>query len=165
MFQILNKSSTWIYNKIKGETKWNEKQWTKSTHSLVNKTLIFLRENSKGEKNSCASRQMDLHVGSWKRHGSREMLSRTCTSCGFCAIVDREGLPSSSDGKESTCNAGDLRLTPCQEYPLEKKMATHSSILAWEIPWTEEPGGLQFIGSQRVRYDWATNTHRETKNK
>ena len=37
-----------------------------------------------------------------------------------------------------------------QEDPLEKRMATHSSILAWRIPWTEEPGGLQFIGSQRV---------------
>ena len=35
-------------------------------------------------------------------------------------------------------------------------MATHSKILAWEIPWTEEPGGLQSVGSQRVRHDWAT---------
>ena len=35
-----------------------------------------------------------------------------------------------------------------QEDPLEKKMATHSSVLAWESPWTEEPGGLQFVGSQ-----------------
>ena len=42
------------------------------------------------------------------------------------------------------------------EDPLEKKMATHSSILAWEIPWTEEPGGLQSIGSQRVRHDLVT---------
>ena len=40
-----------------------------------------------------------------------------------------------------------------QEDPLEKEMATHSSILAWRIPWTEESGGLQSIGSQRVRYD------------
>ena len=40
-----------------------------------------------------------------------------------------------------------------QEDPLEKEMATHSSILAWEIPWTEEPGGLQSIGLQRVRHD------------
>ena len=39
------------------------------------------------------------------------------------------------------------------EDPLEKGMATHSSILAWEIPWTEEPGGLQFMGSQRVGHD------------
>ena len=38
-----------------------------------------------------------------------------------------------------------------QEDPLEKGMATHSSVLAWRIPWTEEPGGLQPIGSQRVR--------------
>ena len=45
-----------------------------------------------------------------------------------------------------------------QEDHLEKQMATHSSILAWEISWTEEPGGLQSAGSQRLRQDWATNT-------
>ena len=39
------------------------------------------------------------------------------------------------------------------EDPLDKEMTTHSSILAWEIPWTEEPGGLQSMGSQRVRHD------------
>ena len=38
---------------------------------------------------------------------------------------------------------------------LEKEMATYSHILAWRIPWTEEPGGLQSMGSQRVRHDWA----------
>ena len=42
------------------------------------------------------------------------------------------------------------------EYPLEEGMITHSSILAWRIPWTEEPGGLQSMGSQRVRHDWGT---------
>ena len=46
-----------------------------------------------------------------------------------------------------------------QEDPLEKEMATHTSIFAWRIPWTEEPGGPQFMGSQRVRHDWVTNTH------
>ena len=40
-----------------------------------------------------------------------------------------------------------------QEDPLEKEMATHSSILAWKIPWTEEPGRLQSMGSQRVEHD------------
>ena len=44
------------------------------------------------------------------------------------------------------------------EDPLEKKMATHSSILAWIIPWTEEPGGLQSMRSKRVKHDWATNS-------
>ena len=51
--------------------------------------------------------------------------------------------------KESACNARDLG----QEDLLEKGMATHSSILAWRIPWTEEPGAPQFMGSQRVRHD------------
>ena len=41
---------------------------------------------------------------------------------------------------------------------VEMGMATHSSTLAWKIPWTEEPGGLQSMGSQRVTYDWMTNT-------
>ena len=45
-----------------------------------------------------------------------------------------------------------------QEDPLEKGMTTHSSILAWRIPWTEDPGGLQSVGSQRVGHDWTTNT-------
>ena len=46
----------------------------------------------------------------------------------------------------------------CEEDPQEKGMATHSSILAWRIPWTEEPGGLQSMGSQGVRHNWANNT-------
>ena len=45
-----------------------------------------------------------------------------------------------------------------QEDPLEKRMATHSSILAWRIAWTEDPGGLQSMGLQIVGHDWATNT-------
>ena len=44
-----------------------------------------------------------------------------------------------------------------QRDSLEKGMATHSSILAWRMPWTEEPGRLQSIGLQRVRHDWVTN--------
>ena len=43
--------------------------------------------------------------------------------------------------------------------PLEKEMATHSSILAWKISWTKEPRGLQYMELQRVRHDWATNTN------
>ena len=57
--------------------------------------------------------------------------------------------------KKSACNAGE----PLGwEDPLEKGLATHSSILAWGIPWTEEPSELQSMGLQRVRHDWATNT-------
>ena len=46
-----------------------------------------------------------------------------------------------------------------REDPLEKEMATHFSILAWRVPWTEEPGGLQSMGLQRVGQDWATSLH------
>ena len=53
----------------------------------------------------------------------------------------------SSGSKEITCNAGD----PGREDLLEEGMATHSSFLAWKIPWTEEPGGLQSMGLKRVR--------------
>ena len=45
-----------------------------------------------------------------------------------------------------------------QEDPLEKEIATHSSIIVWRIPWTEKPHGLQSTGSQRVEHDWVTNT-------
>ena len=68
------------------------------------------------------------------------------------------GFPSGASGKEPTCHCRRLRdkgwiLGSDQEDPLEKEMATHSSILAWEIPWTEEPGGLPSIGLQRVGPD------------
>ena len=106
------------------------------------------------------------------------------------------GVPCSSVGKESTCNAGDPGSIPGSRrspgegigYPfqcswaslvaqlvknlpamqetriwslgwedtLEKEMATHSSILAWRIPWTEKPGRLQSVGLQRVGHDWGT---------
>ena len=48
-----------------------------------------------------------------------------------------------------------------QKDPLEKEMTTHSSILAWEIPWTEETGGLQSLGSQRVRHNLATKQQQQ----
>ena len=51
------------------------------------------------------------------------------------------------------------------EGPLEKEMATHSSIHAWRIPWTEEPGGLQSTESQRVEHDWATSLSQLEKQK
>ena len=63
------------------------------------------------------------------------------------------GFPGDPDSKESTCNAGSVL---AQEDPLEKGVATHSSVLAWRIPRTEEPSRLQSMGSQRVGHDLAT---------
>ena len=63
------------------------------------------------------------------------------------------GVPSGSVVKNPPANSGDTSSVPGQEDPLEEEMATHSNILAWGSPWTEEPGGLQFMGSQRVGHD------------
>ena len=63
------------------------------------------------------------------------------------------GFPGGSEVKASASNAGDPGSIPGLEDHLEKKTATHSSILAWRIPWTEEPGGLQSTGLQRVRHN------------
>ena len=63
------------------------------------------------------------------------------------------GFPGGSDGKASACNAGDMGSIPGREDPLEKEMETHSSNLAWRMPWIEEPGGLQSMGLQRVGHN------------
>ena len=58
-----------------------------------------------------------------------------------------------SDGKESACNSGDTVQSLGREDPLEKGIATHSSILVWRIPWTEEHRGLKSMESQRFGHD------------
>ena len=60
------------------------------------------------------------------------------------------GFPGGSDGKKSTCNAGDLGSIPGSEGSLEKGMAAHSGILAWENPMNRGPDGLQSVGSQEL---------------
>ena len=60
------------------------------------------------------------------------------------------GLPGRSDSKESACNVGDPVRSLGREDPLEKGIVTHSSILAWRIPWTEEPGRPQSMGFQEL---------------
>ena len=64
-----------------------------------------------------------------------------------------KGFPGGSAGKESACNAGDLGLIPGSGGPPEKEIKSHSSIPAWRIPWTEEPGRLQSMGLQTVRHN------------
>ena len=68
---------------------------------------------------------------------------------------DTGGFSGGSDCKESACNLGDPSLIPGsgRSDPLEKGMATHFSILSWRIPWTEEPGRLQSMRSERVEHD------------
>ena len=83
----------------------------------------------------------------------------------MCSLGQKQhdGFPWWLSGKESACNAGDhLHCWICGfdtwvgKIPLKKEMATHSSILTWEIPWTEEPSGLWSVGPQRVGHNLAT---------
>ena len=64
------------------------------------------------------------------------------------------GFPGGTSGKEPALPIQETQARSLGgEDPLEEKMATHSSVLAWSIPWTEEPGGLQSMGSQRAGHD------------
>ena len=68
-------------------------------------------------------------------------------------VLYKWGFAAGSDSKESTCKAGDLGSILRLGRSLEQEMAALSSILAWGIPWTEVPGGLQSVGLQRVGHD------------
>ena len=70
------------------------------------------------------------------------------------------GFPGSSDVKNLTAmqRPGLMVWYPGQQDPLEKGMATFSHVLAWKSPWTEESGGIQSIGFQKVKHNWETNT-------
>ena len=82
-----------------------------------------------------------------------------CVSVCVCVFVYVIwAFPSGSAGKNPDCQCRRHEMwvwSLIEEDPLEEDMASHSSILAWRIPWTEEPGGLWSIGSQRVRHDWS----------
>ena len=108
--------------------------------SAVSKTLMGFPGGSAGKESACSAGDPDsiLRLGRfpWRR-------DRLPTPVFM-------GFPGGSDGKDSASSAGDLGSILGREDPLEKEMATHSSSLAWRIPWTEEPGGLQSTGSQRV---------------
>ena len=68
-------------------------------------------------------------------------------------LIGKTDFPGGSDGKASAYNVGDPGSIPGLEDLLEKEVATHSSTLAWKIRWTEKPGRLQSMGSQRAGHD------------
>ena len=77
---------------------------------------------------------------------------------GWISLLSKGG----ASGKELTCQTGDLRdmgFIPRWERSPEEEMAAHSNILAWKVPWTEEPGGLQSMGLQKVGHNWSDLAH------
>ena len=90
----------------------------------------------------------------WIRHSFFPHFIEILVTCNYINLR----YTSSSVVKESACNAGDARDAVCslgREDPQEDGMATHSRILAWNIPWIEEPCGLHSISSQRIVQDWS----------
>ena len=82
-----------------------------------------------------------------------KLLSYVCPTLFITKYGINLGFAGGSDGKESTCNVGDLGLIPGLGRSLEEGMATHSSILVRRIPMAKEPGVLQSVGPQRVEHD------------
>ena len=100
------------------------------------------------------------HFSFWKYFGNSPLSSQNeVPKPKFLPFPFPMDFPHSSVGKESACSAGDLGSIQDWEDLLEKEMATHSSILSWEIPWTEEPSGLQSMGSQELDTTWHLNHH------
>ena len=150
-------------------------------------TLSSVRSYEEDLPSSLVSTQ-DWQNSKEIRHGTYKYLFQTSLSWVHLHLrcTNRYwDFPGGSDGKASACSVGDLGLIPgsgrssgegngnplwCSCPPpsprqkgfngtLEKEMATHSSTLAWRIPWREDPGRLQSMGLQRVGHDWATSLH------
>ena len=131
--------------------------------SESNKT-VFLMAELTGEGNgnppqySCLENPMDR--GAWQAtvHGVARVGHDMVTK--LPPTMEELGFWGSSVVKNLHANVGDARDANSilgQKDPLEKEMATHSSILAWRIPWTEESDGLQSLGCKRVRHNLRTN--------
>ena len=126
-------------------------------------SLSCIREGN-GNRLLCSCLENPRDGGAWWAavYGvaqSRTRLKRLSSS----SMVD-VGLPPQLSGKESACSAGvggDACSIPGSGRSLEEVMATHSNILAQRILWTEELGGLQSMGSQRVRNDWSNLAYTE----
>ena len=130
----------------------------------MQETWVWSLGRSLGEGNgnplqySCLENSMDR--GAWWAtvHGITKTQTRLSDWHFFTfeyTHTHTQSFPGGSDGKESAHSAGDPGLIPESGRPPEKEMATHSSILAWRIPGTEEPNGLLSMGLHRVGHDWS----------
>ena len=96
---------------------------------------------------------MQKHKSLISYHGTVIKITRINFSHSYMEVFGKLGFPRSSTIKNPHAMQETRVLSLGQEDPLQKEMATHSSILAWKIPWMEEPGGLQSMGLQRVRHN------------
>ena len=105
------------------------------------------------------------HPEKWQSSYHGDIFSNQGLHIQRILLATPRGFPGGTSGKAPACQCRRRNRLRTQfqsldrEDPLEEDMATHFSILVWRIPWTEEPGGLQSTGSQRVRHDWSNLAH------
>ena len=136
--------------------KW--KTSSSGAKGLTQKT-IFKKEKQK-------RKNIHLDTGKKIKDNCRDLSTYMCMYIYFCIKIIYNfrtiyiiiGLPCSSNGKESACNAGDLLLDPWVRRIFWRRQWQSTPVLLLVESQTEKPGGLQFVGSQRVGHDWATNT-------
>ena len=120
--------------------KFEKNEWNHSKSGTVCIQLLFVNHTS-------------IKLGQKGRQAQSFLMQEIKCTLKNTQVKLLKGFPVGSDSKESTWNAGHLGSILGQEDPLEEDTVTPSSILTWRIPWTEEPSGLQSLGSQRVRHD------------
>ena len=120
----------------------------------------------KNEKSQSTILDINQHYEPNLFHCDNVLCAPSSSGKGFCLYrllpPSLSGIRFPVSGRESACNAGDMGSTLRSGRSPQKEMVTCSSILAWGIPWTKNPGGLQSMGSQRVGHDLATEQQQKT---
>ena len=136
-------------------------------HDWAISLSLFLSCIGEGDGNlfQCSCLENPRDGGAWwaavygvtqSRTRLKQLSSSSSSQCSW-------GFPGGSDGNESACKVGNLDLIPGLGRSPGEKNGYHSKILACKIPWMEEPGRLQSMGSQRVGHDWATSLSHSLK--
>ena len=114
------------------------------SHCLISVTSVVCHVQGQGKPLWVSlPTKSERHIGTAKS-------DLCCSFHSYCKTMYLEGIPNRLSDEESPAKQETWVQSLGRKDPLEKEMATHSSILAWRIPWIEEPGGLQSMGSQRV---------------
>ena len=177
---------TLMLGKVKGRRRrgWQGMRWlhgiTESTHMSLSKRQITVKDREAWPA-VCGVVKSRTWLGNWTTATIMESLCCTCETNTtlwinyICIKIKKKKRTISSGHSDIQLGASlvaQMKHLPAMretqvwslgwEDPLEKEMATHSTILAWKIPWTEESGRLQSMRSQRVGHNWATSLYSDS---